>query len=72
MKKEKTSLEKSHSVFSNFKLTLLSLITLVSFVLLFVLASLLSYLDDKLVISIFVIDFIVLIICLLLFRKFKR
>ena len=72
MKKEKTSLEKSHSGLSNFKLTLLSLITLVSFVLLFVLASLLSYLDDKLVISIFVIDFIVLIICLLLFRKFKR
>ena len=72
MKKEKTSLEKSHSGFSNFKLTLLSLITLVSFVLLFVLASLLSYLDDKLVISIFVIDFIVLILCLLLFRKFKR
>ena len=72
MRKEKTSLEKSHSGFSNFKLTILSLLSLVSFVSLFVLTSLLSYNDSKLIISILLIDFIVFILCMLLFNKFKR
>lgn len=70
-----TDLERSHSKWSNFKLTLKSLLLVISFNLLWVIL----FFKDELInvnTSLFVIllsaDFILLILCMIGFRKFTR
>lgn len=68
----KSSLEKSHSFFSNTKLTVLSLITIISFSLTWLAVAYYLYQANTFVLIIGVISLLVFICCLIGFNKFKR
>lgn len=70
--KEKTQLEKSHSKFSNFKLVTISFITLFAFISLFVLISFIPFYKHLYLYLIITINVLLLIICFLFFKLFKR
>ena len=68
----KSSLSKSHSVFSNTKLTVLSLITIVCFTLMWLSIAYYLYQANTFVLIIGIISLLVFICCLIGFSKFKR
>lgn len=68
----KSSLSKSHSVFSNTKLTVLSLITIVFFTLMWLSIAYYLYQANTFVLIIGIISLLVFICCLIGFNKFKR
>lgn len=70
-----TSLEKSHSKWSNFKLTLKSLLLVISFNALWVIILYkdeLSSINNFMFPLVLIIDVIILILMIISFRKFKR
>lgn len=70
-----TSLEKSHSKWSNFKLTLKSLLLVISFNALWVIilyTDELSSINNFIFPLVLIIDVIILILMIISFRKFKR
>lgn len=70
-----TSLEKSHSKWSNFKLTLKSLLLVISFNTLWVIILYkdeLSNINNFIFPLVLIIDVIILILMIISFRKFKR
>lgn len=70
-----TSLEKSHSKWSNFKLTLKSLLLVISFNTLWVIILYkdeLSSINNFIFPLVLIIDVIILILMIISFRKFKR
>ncbi len=70
-----TSLEKSHSKWSNFKLTIKSLLLVISFNALWVIILYkdeLSSINNFMFPLILIIDIIILILMIISFRKFKR
>lgn len=70
-----TSLEKSHSKWSNFKLTLKSLLLVISFNALWVIILYkdeLSSINNFIFPLVLIIDVIILILMIISFRKFKR
>lgn len=72
MKHEKTSLEKSHSAWSNFKLTFVSLITSLIVSLIWILIAFKKYLEFKVFVILLVISGFLLLINLLCIKAFKR
>ena len=68
----KSSLAKSHSVFSNTKLTILSLITIISFSLTWLAVAYYLYQANTFVLIVGGISLLVFICCLIGFNKFKR
>ena len=70
-----TSLEKSHSKWSNFKLTLKSLLLVISFNALWVIIlykNELSSINNYMFPLVLIIDVIILLLMIISFRKFKR
>lgn len=70
-----TSLEKSHSKWSNFKLTIKSLLLVISFNALWVIILYkdeLSSINNFIFPLVLIIDVIILILMIISFRKFKR
>lgn len=70
-----TSLEKSHSKWSNFKLTIKSLLLVISFNALWVIILYkdeLSNINNFIFPLVLIIDVIILILMIISFRKFKR
>jgi len=72
MKKEKTSLEKSHSIFSNFKLTLMCLLATISLNGLVITLALASSLEKGVSLLLFIAFGSLTVLSLLLFSIFKR
>ena len=68
----KSSLAKSHSVFSKTKLTILSLITIISFSLTWLAIAYYLYQANTFVLIVGGISLFVFICCLIGFNKFKR
>ena len=71
-KTEKTALEKSHSKSSNAKLTLLCLLAAVAFAALFASLMLIPKLPTYLSIILIAASAIILVLCVLLLKAFKR
>ncbi len=70
-----TSLEKSHSKWSNFKLTIKSLLLVISFNALWIIILYkdeLSSINNFMFPLVLIIDIIILILMIISFRKFKR
>lgn len=72
MAREKTSLEKSHSAWSNLKLTLLSLVTVLSTSAFWATLALIDILSTPLFIGILATSALVTLMCIALFSRFKR
>ena len=72
MENEKTSLEKSHSKWSNFKLTCLCLLITISLSTIWVMIAFLKFIDIAYFILITVISLIVLVLTKILLKQFKR
>lgn len=70
-----TSLEKSHSKWSNFKLTIASLLLVISFNALWVILIFkeeLSNINNYMFPLLLIVDLIILVLIIISFRKFKR
>ncbi len=68
----KTSLEKSHSKFSNFKLTMLAMFELISFQGFWLTLALKNHLSNPLFGILFCTLILIFVISLIMMRKFKR
>jgi hypothetical protein len=69
----KTDLERSHSTWSNFKLTLKSILLVISFYALWIIISLRDKFSNNIYfISSLVIDILIVLLMIISFHKFKR
>ncbi len=68
----KTSIEKSHSVWSNTKLTILSIITIMMVSLFTFSFITYKYLEKNFFLLLIIVSGFISFICLVLFNKFKR